>query len=82
MRRETSRVSFLMCPLCVRGLLSVLTTENVVRDASDHDHELLRVHGGARRGLLPTSHPLLDRAQHLAFHQEVDGFEQERQKWS
>jgi hypothetical protein len=28
MRRETSRVSFLMCPFCVRGLLSVLTTES------------------------------------------------------
>jgi hypothetical protein len=30
MRRETSRVSFLMCPFCVRGLLSVLTTETSV----------------------------------------------------
>jgi len=38
MRRETSRVSFLMCPLCVRGLLSVLTTENVGVDATDHDN--------------------------------------------
>ena len=28
MRRETSRVSCLMCPSCVRGLLSVPTTEN------------------------------------------------------
>jgi hypothetical protein len=26
MRREMSRVSFLMCPFCFRGLLSVLTT--------------------------------------------------------
>ena len=31
MRRKTSRVSFLMCPFCVRGLLSVLTTENLER---------------------------------------------------
>jgi hypothetical protein len=31
MRREASRVSFLMCPFCVRGALSVLTTENVRR---------------------------------------------------
>ena len=38
MRRETSRVSFLMCPFCVRGLLSVLTTENVGVDATDHDN--------------------------------------------
>jgi hypothetical protein len=30
-RRETSCVSFLMCPLCVRGSLSVLTTKNVGR---------------------------------------------------
>jgi hypothetical protein len=29
MRRETSRVSFLMCPFCVRGSLSVFTTESV-----------------------------------------------------
>jgi hypothetical protein len=27
MRRETSRVSFLMCPFCVRGVLSNETTE-------------------------------------------------------
>ena len=27
MRRETSRVSFLMCPFCVRRLLSVITTD-------------------------------------------------------
>jgi hypothetical protein len=26
MRRETSRVSFLMCPFCVRGLVSSATT--------------------------------------------------------
>jgi hypothetical protein len=26
MRRETSRVSFLMCPFCVRGLMSLQTT--------------------------------------------------------
>jgi hypothetical protein len=26
MRRETSRVSFLMCPFCVRGALLVETT--------------------------------------------------------
>jgi hypothetical protein len=26
MRRETSRVSFLMCPFCVRGLLPDKTT--------------------------------------------------------
>ena len=31
MRRETSCVSFLMCPFCVRGSLSVLTTKNVGR---------------------------------------------------
>jgi hypothetical protein len=29
-------------------------------------------------GLSPVSHPLLDRAEHFAFHHEVDGFEQER----
>jgi hypothetical protein len=34
MRREMSRVSFLMCPFCVHGMLSVLTTEN-------GDHERL-----------------------------------------
>jgi hypothetical protein len=31
MRRETSRVSFLMCPFCVRGVLSVLTTGEIWR---------------------------------------------------
>ena len=39
MRRETSRVSFLMCLFCVPGLLSVLTTENVGVDATDQRHE-------------------------------------------
>jgi hypothetical protein len=33
MRRKTSHVSFLVCPLCVRDLLSVLTTENTGCDA-------------------------------------------------
>jgi hypothetical protein len=28
MRRETSRVSFLMCPFCVRVLMSSKTTEH------------------------------------------------------
>jgi hypothetical protein len=32
--------------------------------------------GAARRGLSPASHLLLDRAQHLSLHEEVDGFEQ------
>ena len=41
MRREASRVSFLMCPFCVRGLLSVLTTGTPGVDATDDDHELL-----------------------------------------
>jgi hypothetical protein len=27
MRRETSRVSFLMCPFCVRATLTQMTTE-------------------------------------------------------
>jgi hypothetical protein len=29
MRRETSRVSFLMCPFCVRALVSPSTTGSV-----------------------------------------------------
>jgi hypothetical protein len=29
MRRETTRVSFLMCPFCVRGVLLKLTTNAV-----------------------------------------------------
>jgi hypothetical protein len=45
--------------------------------ALNHHDELLHVQGGAR-GLMPASCSLLDRAQHLLFHQEVDGFEQER----
>jgi len=28
MRREASRVSFLMCPFCVRAVLSVYQTDN------------------------------------------------------
>jgi hypothetical protein len=40
-----------------------------------HDESLL-LHGRAS-GLLPASHPPLDRAQHLPLHEEVDRFEQE-----
>jgi hypothetical protein len=32
MRRETTRVSFLMCPFCVRGMLLKLTTKASVAD--------------------------------------------------
>ena len=45
MRRETSRVSFLMCPFRVRGLLSVLETENGTMECSAE----LRRFAGLRR---------------------------------
>ena len=32
MRRETSRVSFLMCPFCVRVALTVETTTPIIRN--------------------------------------------------
>jgi len=32
MRRETSRVSFLMCPFCVRALVSLSTTGSAYPD--------------------------------------------------
>jgi hypothetical protein len=37
MRRETSRVSFLMCPFCVRGLLSNETTGLKTTSTDDLD---------------------------------------------
>jgi hypothetical protein len=43
MRSKASRVSFLMCPFCVRGSLSVLTTRTYGVDATDHDHEFLPI---------------------------------------
>jgi hypothetical protein len=45
MRRKASRVSFLMCPICVRVLLSVLTTENAGCGCTDDDYEPLPIDG-------------------------------------
>jgi hypothetical protein len=61
MRRETSRVSFLMCPFCVRALVPSATTQLIhVLIGSEHHPEPLncrRCHGGrplaARAGSLP-----------------------------
>jgi hypothetical protein len=43
MRRETSRVSFLMCPFCVRTLSSVSATHLLLREGR---HYSCRASGG------------------------------------
>jgi hypothetical protein len=62
MRRKTSRVSFLMCPFCVRQLVSIWTTE-----PSGERHDLSRLYrcSAQRSGGLPGTIELLDCAREL-----------------
>src|SRR5215210_7528253 len=57
MRRETSRVSLLMCPFCVRALVPTATTQLIhALIGSEHHPEPLncrRCHGGRPWQLVP-----------------------------